>query len=163
MNTQTQSNRDAVMRAALKMAIEALEMAMEADWELNKSHVFNILHSITVCKEALAQDEKFCDGNCVWTDHHPNCKLAQPAQEPVAWYWNNNHRDKIPYAGVERGNPKMDVVYGTPIPLYTHPAPSWQGLSDKDFNEAHDIEFRRGAAWAEQILEEKNQAITLTS
>lgn len=42
---------------ALKMAIEAMEMAMEADWELNKSHVFNILHSITVCKEALAEHE----------------------------------------------------------------------------------------------------------
>ena len=50
MNTQTQE--------ALKMAIEAMEMAMEADWELNKSHVFNILHSITICKEALAQLEK---------------------------------------------------------------------------------------------------------
>jgi hypothetical protein len=22
--------------------------------------------------------EKFCDSNCVWTDHHPNCKLEQP-------------------------------------------------------------------------------------
>jgi hypothetical protein len=22
--------------------------------------------------------EKFCDSNCVWTDHHPDCKLAQP-------------------------------------------------------------------------------------
>jgi hypothetical protein len=21
--------------------------------------------------------EKFCDSNCVWTDHHPDCKLAQ--------------------------------------------------------------------------------------
>jgi len=27
--------------------------------------------------------EKFCDSNCVWTDHHPDCKLAE--QEPVAW------------------------------------------------------------------------------
>ena len=35
--------------------------------------------------EALAQPEpweKFCDSNCVWTDHHPDCKLAQPEQEP---------------------------------------------------------------------------------
>jgi hypothetical protein len=21
--------------------------------------------------------EKFCDSNCVWSDHHPDCKLAQ--------------------------------------------------------------------------------------
>jgi len=26
--------------------------------------------------------EKFCDSNCVWTDHHPDCKLAKDA--PVA-------------------------------------------------------------------------------
>jgi len=25
--------------------------------------------------------EKFCDSNCVWTDHHPDCKLAEPEQE----------------------------------------------------------------------------------
>ena len=29
--------------------------------------------------------EKFCDSNCVWTDHHPDCKLAE--QEPVATDW----------------------------------------------------------------------------
>ena len=36
--------------------------------------------TITAIKEALAQPqpwEKFCDSNCVWTDHHPDCKLAQ--------------------------------------------------------------------------------------
>ena len=30
--------------------------------------------------KALAQPkpwENFCDLNCVWTDHHPDCKLAQ--------------------------------------------------------------------------------------
>ena len=31
--------------------------------------------------------EKFCDSNCVWTDHHPDCKLAQ--QEPVAYLCEN--------------------------------------------------------------------------
>jgi hypothetical protein len=40
-------------------------------------------------KKALAQPaqqdvDRFCDANCVWTDHHPDCKLAQPEQEPVA-------------------------------------------------------------------------------
>jgi hypothetical protein len=60
-------------------------------------------------KKAMAAD-KFCDANCVWTDHHPDCNMAagkinsdfdeeyqknsavlakyrtaaQPAQEPVA-------------------------------------------------------------------------------
>jgi hypothetical protein len=36
--------------------------------------------------DVLAQTaplEKFCDSNCVWTDHHPDCNLAQPDQEPL--------------------------------------------------------------------------------
>ena len=39
--------------------------------------------------DTLAQpqqdEDRFCDANCVWTDHHPDCKLAQPEQKPVAW------------------------------------------------------------------------------
>ena len=34
--------------------------------------------------------EKFCDSNCVWTDHHPDCKLAEQSTEcgePVATDW----------------------------------------------------------------------------
>ena len=31
------------------------------------------------------EQDKFCDNNCVWTDHHPDCKLSQPEQAPVAW------------------------------------------------------------------------------
>lgn len=27
--------------------------------------------------------EKLCDSNCVWTDHHPDCKLAQTEREWV--------------------------------------------------------------------------------
>jgi len=27
--------------------------------------------------------EKFCDSNCVWTDHHPDCKLAE--QKPCCY------------------------------------------------------------------------------
>jgi hypothetical protein len=37
------------------------------------------------CKAQPEQKEKFCDSNCVWTDHHPDCNLAQSEQEPVAW------------------------------------------------------------------------------
>jgi hypothetical protein len=41
--------------------------------------------AITAIKAALeAKDEpweKFCDSHCVWTDHHPDCKLAK--DEPV--------------------------------------------------------------------------------
>jgi hypothetical protein len=32
---------------------------------------------------AEKQQDKFCDNNCVWTDHHPDCRLSQ--QDPE-WY-----------------------------------------------------------------------------
>ena len=44
--------------------------------------------AIAVVEKALAQPEQFCDANCVWTDHHPDCKLAQ-TQEPAA-YWKEH-------------------------------------------------------------------------
>lgn len=52
------------------------------------------------------------------------CKeaLEQPAQEPVAW---------MPRVGQIEGIHKMTDG----IPLYTHPAPSWQGLSDEEIIE----------------------------
>ena len=62
---------------------EALKMCLEYIETDAQGSKFAIL-----IKEALAQPEpweKFCDSNCVWTDHHPDCKLAQPEQEPVAW------------------------------------------------------------------------------
>jgi hypothetical protein len=69
-------------------------------------------------EEALAQPEpweKFCDSNCVWTDHHPDCKLAE--QKPVAWlneekkiiYWHNTH-ETDDYHGFKRTTP----LYTTP-------------------------------------------------
>jgi hypothetical protein len=39
-------------------------------------------------RAALAQPEKFCDANCTWRDHHPDCALAQPEQEPVTWRYD---------------------------------------------------------------------------
>ena len=59
---------------ALKLALEALEH--EAN--IGNDDAYKLERD--VIKEALAQPEpweKFCDSNCVWTDHHPNCKLAQ--------------------------------------------------------------------------------------
>lgn len=90
----------------LKLALEALE---SADWYI---------------KEALEQPEqkeKFCDSNCVWTDHHPDCNLAQPAQEPVAWMKSNDTEWSISFFE-EDGY----------VPLYTSPPQStWVGLTDE--------------------------------
>jgi hypothetical protein len=57
---------------ALKLALEALETSMYPQQKQ--------LQAIDAIKEALAESEpweKFCDSNCVWTDHHPDCELAQ--------------------------------------------------------------------------------------
>ena len=64
-------------KETLKLALEALEAHADIGIKSDKA--------ITAIKEALAQPEpweKFCDSNCVWTDHHPDCKLAE--QKPVA-------------------------------------------------------------------------------
>jgi hypothetical protein len=80
--------------------------------------------AIAVVEKALAQPEQFCDANCVWTDHHPDCKLAQPQQEPVAWMYQEYRdddqfgwRDEILFTP-----PPNDPIYFRNItPLYTHP------------------------------------------
>ena len=74
---------------ALKMARTALGVQLDA--LLGKAgHLRNddrrryAENGIKAIDEALAQPEpweKFCDSNCVWTDHHPDCKLAE--QEPA--------------------------------------------------------------------------------
>lgn len=76
--------------------------------------------------EQPTQDGDCCTEGCIKCDAR-----CLPTQEPVAWYWDNHHRDKIPYVGVERGNPKLDAIFGTPMPLYTHPK-QWQGLSNEE-------------------------------
>jgi hypothetical protein len=78
---------------ALKLALEALEtnnkawkhLADSGDagfWEAEEQPFYELsVKAITAIKEALEQPEpweKFCDSNCVWADHHPDCKLAQP-------------------------------------------------------------------------------------
>ena len=80
--------------------------------------------AIAVVEKALTQPEQFCDANCVWTDHHPDCKLAQPQQEPVAWMYQEYRdddqfgwRDEILFTP-----PPNDPIYFRNItPLYTHP------------------------------------------
>ena len=88
---------------------EALKLALEYGSFPQGSGV------IRAIKEALAQEqEQFCDANCVWTDHHPDCKLAQPKKEAVAWEQLHEH-----IAG----------------PFYTHPPQrTWVDLTDEDIS-----------------------------
>ena len=94
--TQVRSTEEALsVFDTLKLALEALENILKHDGgEGSKCYsairLFDAREvgykAITAIKEALMSDtdgaqpepwEKFCDLNCVWTDHHPDCKLAQ--------------------------------------------------------------------------------------
>jgi hypothetical protein len=104
MNKQTQE--------ALKMVIDTLFNLGNKFAEINGEVPKDIADSINACKEAL----------------------EQPAQEPVAWYWNS-FKGNEPHCDVKRGSPKLDHIFGEPIPLYTHPA---QPLSDDEMSKVFD-------------------------
>ena len=59
-------------------------------------------------------------------DRYKNCPIEQPAQEPVAWM--HRHDGEI-----TEFNDFQSCQYCEP--LYTHPAPSWQRLSDDEIND----------------------------
>jgi len=107
---------------ALKLALEALK------YPLNQSHEnFNVdmaellaHRAITAIKEALAQPEpweKFCDSNCVWTDHHPDCKLAE--QEPVVWMYVNKSSHEVRFQKHMRDF--VDHGAFSEVPLFSEP------------------------------------------
>jgi hypothetical protein len=89
--------------------------------------------------------EKFCDSNCVWTDHHPDCKLAK--DEPVAWamlHDNGHFIDAIH----PNEHARVEGEYITP--LYTTP-PQRKPLTEKELNVL-------GTQWHFNLLETKDKA-----
>jgi len=64
---------------ALRLAIESL--CCVRDMVGHPDNLEYIDHQVSKIEAALeAKDEpweEFCDSHCVWTDHHPDCKLAQ--------------------------------------------------------------------------------------
>lgn len=67
------------LRKAAQMALEALNLASRNGTDgLKRYELKELDDTITALRAALAQpDEKFCDANCVWTDHHPDYALAK--------------------------------------------------------------------------------------
>jgi hypothetical protein len=134
-------------KAAMKLALEALETEVSIDWTNNdefNASAEKMHEAIAAIKEALAdpmretqrlgqeieQDaDSFCDSNCVWTDHHPDCKLAQPEQEPVA------HCKVRPLRGDE-SFPKVEIDWvnqPVPGPLFTTPPQRTEDAARLDF------------------------------
>lgn len=97
------------------------------------------------------QQDKFCDNNCVWTDHHPNCVRAKPE-----WYHG------IDAHGCNRFYHKDEVrPFECNTPLYTHPPqsnarghspqhsedakqPKREPLTDDDLSDIADVATRTG-------------------
>lgn len=154
MNEQT--------KEALKMAIEALERAEQVSVV---AYSKDYEKEIQACKEALEQEPDaleaiqdaidFLDGSY---DAHKIRKalqeaLAQPTQEPVAerfWVSDGNQSHWV--------YDDYDKSEGWEA-LYTHPSPSWQGLSDDEIEkiiENHDGQFWYVVCAIEQALKDKN-------
>jgi hypothetical protein len=128
---------------ALKMAIDKLEnhlgdltifLISNPQDKLIKKEKEQTIEVIQACKEAL----------------------AQPAQEPYGWelFFNNGQHNRF------TTNKSEATEYGeNKIALYTHPAPSWQGLSDDEIGwllaegNGNYWDFARAI---EQALKEKN-------
>ena len=98
--------------------------------------------------------------------------LEQPAQEPVAWLYKRENSSGGWYVVTnyekEHDNGTRNIQCYD-IPLYTHPAPSWQGLSDDELSELfakcgwveendnlRELGFYKHARMLEQALKEKN-------
>ena len=109
---------------------EALHKALKVLNCLNNDRVYEtawVKGAINACEEAL----------------------AQPAQEPVAW------RSEGGVLTEAKLQAQSWISHGgKAIPLYTHPAPSWQGLTAKEIASIPLNEYT--VQTVERMLKEKN-------
>ena len=112
-----------------------------------------------VIELAEKQQDKFCDNNCVWTDHHPDCVRAEPE-----WY------HVIDVHGCNRFYHKTeDCSYEFNTPLYTTPPQHTSRsdiklLTDEQVAQIYTntkgldfyLNFARAIEAAHGIVEEKN-------
>jgi len=92
-------------------------------------------------------------------------KVAQPAQEPVAWMFQHEETGRTMCVdaqqlewGFEKGNPRLKKI----APLYTTPPQrTWVSLTDEEVNQFHNW---KDCTWStnelvryvEQTLKDKN-------
>ena len=83
--------------------------------------------------------------------------LAQPSQEPVAWRVLIDESPEDTDWHYMTGEP-WGCFKQSAEPLYTHPAPSWQGLSDDEIQAlALDNDVISVISQIEQALRNKNE------
>jgi hypothetical protein len=115
---------------------EALRLALAKFEAMNhKDSIFagEYKFQITAIKTALeAKDEpweQFCDSHCVWTDHHPDCKLAK--DEPVAWMRTSGTGSPVVTEALLARMPEMRWIFQQPL-YTTPPQRTWVGLTDEE-------------------------------
>ncbi len=132
---------------ALRLALEALQELEDTNsywWqEVDEATTKKIDPAITAIKAALETKEesweKFCDSHCVWTDHHPDCKLAK--DEPVVFNTLASLKHKKTVGPIE-------IAMSNTTP----PQRTWVGLNDEEIAEVEDeyiVDYRipAGSAW----------------
>ena len=155
---------------ALKLALEALEgvlddvpKVLDASISGGLYEVVQCREAITTIKEALAQQEpweKFCDSNCVWTDHHPDCKLAQPEQEPVAWHTEDHLTDRSATTYSKEIADKWKAKGWSVTPLFTSPPQRiWVGLTEDEILADDTLRYHFGMNGGAGPLSKKGKAI----
>jgi hypothetical protein len=159
--------------AAVKQALEALEGADQIDVDMDKAITAlqsiisqDALHKMAEesrtnglrlddwdkigcvnhdCDKCKAREkDNFCDKNCVWTDHHPDCKAVQ---EPVAWavVGEGEWGEWVIGQQFETNNPPNHEYWENRgyllVPIYTTPPAAqkpWLGLTDQEKYEAEE-------------------------
>jgi hypothetical protein len=104
-------------------------------------------------KRQMAAD-KFCDAHCVWTDHHPDCKMAADKQEPAQENWREFASDyergfidgmqKQAQSSVDKAvnqmaqpaqEPDLTAVYMSGLYDGKKKKRPWVGLTDEEIKE----------------------------
>ena len=147
------------------MAIEALEDAQKSlDGQFSCGNCYT--NVIQACKEALEQPSVAQLNDEYLRDTHVD-GLEQPAQEPVAWMKNalDNARDVCKYLDhdmIKEAKAHTKFFWNDLDKIRdfddTHPAPSWQSLSDDEIQAlALDNDVISVISQVEQALRNKNE------
>ena len=81
--------------------------------------------------------ESFCDTHCTWRDHHPDCELAQPSQEPWLWIRKNYSQGTWISNRLPEDPENWDAVYKEP------PKREWVGLTDEEIKKIYRTTIER--------------------
>jgi hypothetical protein len=126
----TQDEIDIMWQQAMQESIKDGEMFTRyhfAKLVTERALAEHAMREVQRLGQEIEQDaDSFCDSNCVWTDHHPDCKLAQPEQEPLA-HWSDCAVHSEP------AYPKSECDCGGIVAVadYTALSDKYVALSDK--------------------------------